>query len=349
MNNRVLTACLMTVGSIATAAEKPVIIERVEVRDQPNLNGSVAFTFTKPQGWKHEGSVPWSPFMVHQANIKLRVWSPDSLEQVSTTEWCLFAYMKNPGFAVQRFGDYYGGLFCEPMNPTELHTAMVQHLGPKAPGKIVSQKDLPDLAKAYSQATGMKVRAGKTRVAYRVDGVEVEEDYYLVLGYLEIPTPSGTMYQFYPIVQPLALRAEKGKLDEATPRLAAIGLTIQPTQELGLAVKQGLAGLMKLHFNRLQAIDELSKTISANNDAMISMIRHERQTRWAREDRLSRDFSDYIRGVDRYTDGRTEYTVWSTHQFAWADRTGRVYQTNDANDNPNRHQSGTWSQLRQSR
>jgi hypothetical protein len=108
----------------------------------------------------------------------------------------------------------------------------------------------------------------------------------------------------------------------------------------------GVAKLMDQFYDEQAAIAELSRRISANNDAMLAMMRAEREDRWAREDVRAKKFSDYIRGVDNYTDGKTTYTVPYGYSQIWSDGSGTVILSNDSNYDPNRTERGTWNELK---
>jgi hypothetical protein len=350
MTRRLLTAALLLAPALAAAADpnKAVVLERVALSD-PILGKSPACTILKPKGWKASGQVNWEPGTIHQAHVDLTVSDPDSLAQFKTTPVPYFGSDSGNGLGKKRFDPYYSGLYCDPLTPVELHAAVLEAFPDAAPKgtKVVKQTDLPDVAKVFAKQTGLTVHAGRTRLTYKVDGVAVEEDFYLVLGYTATRLPTGgTFYQFWPLGQPFSLRAEKGKLDDATPLLMAVAYSYQPTEALGLAKAKGLATLMGQFYDQIAALDRLSKSISANNDAMLDMIRTGREARWAAEDRAAQKFSDYIRGVDRYTDGKSSYTVPYGYSGVWSDGSGTVILSNDRGYDPNRSERGTWSELK---
>ena len=64
-------------------------------------------------------------------------------------------------------------------------------------------------------------------------------------------------------------------------------------------------------------------------------------------DRLSTQFSQYMRGVDEYKDPNLGGSVElpSGYQQAWSNPLGEYWLTDDPNFDPNRDANGTWTPL----
>ena len=346
--NRFLIAAAVATASSPAFADKPktVVLERVEVPD--STGKIVASTLYKPKGWTCDMEAKWYPGWFHQVCVEGSVSEPNGLERYRALQWARMVYIADSTLPTpNRMTGYLGGLYLEPMKPGELFEATYLKDGyKKLNAKVVGNKDMPEVAAVFVKQLGNKnVLASKTRLKYKLGDEAVEEDVYIVCDYNPTETGYGKFVQWGPATPPFSLRAAEGKLDAATPRLLAIMHSHRATPALVEGIVAGFAKDSKEFYDRSAAIDRLSKSIGANNDAMLAHIRSERTTRWAAEDRSSKQFSDYIRGVDAYTDGRTTFTVPSGYTGYWSDGRGTVVLSDDADYDPNRSGNGTWSRL----
>lgn len=62
-------------------------------------------------------------------------------------------------------------------------------------------------------------------------------------------------------------------------------------------------------------------------------------------DRINDSFSNYIRGVDRYSDGETPVRLPSGHSNAWVNNKGEYILTNTTGYDPFVNYGGNWKQL----
>jgi len=111
-------------------------------------------------------------------------------------------------------------------------------------------------------------------------------------------------------------------------------------------------------YAQIQAAAQLSRTISANNDAMLASIDAQRQAQAARDAAARQqaghggdpndDFSLYIRGTERMKDpywGESDQS--SNQQYHWTDGSGNYQHSNDSTYNPNVGAGGgpTWQRM----
>ncbi len=351
MTRSVLAATLMataTIANLASAAEpKTLTLEKQEIHDK--ALGATAATILKPKGWNLESKVTWTPHLIHQVNFVVTVSHPTSGERFQTIPLASFVYIDNFPMRPNTFDTVYSGLWCEPKSPVEFtKLALKKSTTATKNAKIIDTTDLPDVAKQYGKLAATPVNeATKIRIRYDEEGTTYDEDLYVAFGYSTMDTGyGGKMTIFAPIIHTFSLRAKKGELDKATPRMLAIAHSFQTTQDLEVARMKGVSAAMNRHYDALAAIDKVSKQISANNDSMIAMIRSERETRWASEDRASRKFSEYIRGVEGYSDGKNVYTVPSGYSNVWSDSNGTVILSNESGYDPNQTENGSWKMLK---
>ena len=150
-----------------------------------------------------------------------KVRDPHGLEQYETLASCNCVWLSHPTFPLKEGSNYRGNVVL-PL-PRDIGEMVRKYTLPafrKGTGaKVVECVPMPEVEKLLArQAGGAKVAAARVRVAYKVDGKEVQEDLYLGIdassadiGYNCICTIWG------PAFQPFAIRAAKGELDTAIP------------------------------------------------------------------------------------------------------------------------------------
>jgi hypothetical protein len=346
LSSAILSAVVSTAG--IAAPPKTLVLEKIEV---PDSKGKiVASTLYQPKGWTCDMEAKWYPNWHHQACLEGSVSDPNSLERYQALQWsrCIHATGMVGGWSPPQLSNYLGSLYLEPMKPSELfETTFMKHGFKNLNAKIVEHKEMPEVAAMFIKSTGIKnILANKTRITYKIGRDEVEEDIYLICDYNVTDTAGGGKLTLCgPTVPPFALRAAKGKLDDATPKLLSIVHSHKVTEAYIHGVVNGFQKMSNDFYDNIAVIDRVSKQVSANNDAMISSIRNERTTRWANEDRASKKFSDYILGVDAVTDGRNTYTVPVGYSNSWSDGS-TIILSNDTNYDPNQTERGTWNPLK---
>ena len=190
----------------------------------------------------------------------------------------------------------------------------------------------------------MAFTAGRVRLEYELDGKPVEEDLYCVLNSMALPGANLTIQ----IADKLSgLRAPKGKLDEATKLFETM---IHSTRiNLGWFNKysQLAQALTQAQMNQIRAAGELSRYISRTSSEISDMMRRSYEQRQASQDRISKNWSQYMRGVDEYHDpvaGRP-VELPSGYKNAWVSGNGEYIVTDSLNFDPNVELNGNWQKL----
>lgn len=353
MKIRIATlAMAATVGAIGRADEPnpPLELELVTVR-HPAIFNMAAGQFLIPREWKYQGGLQNYPWAWHQVCLEATVSNPNSLEQLEFLRWSHCVWHTAHAFPTPRMQLDRAGLFSlEPMTPREVIEKVTLPQARKGlNARVISHDDLPDVARALSAfvGPGAVVKAGRTRVAYKVNGKPVEEDFYQALYYIPANIGAGQSTFWGPVAPPFSLRAAQGELDGATPHMLAIhhSFWVNPKWADEVAKTQALFYWRVSN----QTINEamLSKRIAANNDAIRSMIRDSYESRQRATDRAAKNFSDYIRGVQEFTSGSTSYVLPNTRKYAWVDGLDNVVMSDDAGFNPNvSGRTGRWTQLK---
>lgn len=360
MTSRTLTlttACLLAVGPLAgsVAAQQPLVMERATVRDPMAINKD-AVTFLKPKGWKVEGSVRWYPNLWNQACVEVKVSNPDNLEQLETFPWACCSWFTNPVIPMKR-GTNYMGTFLEPPceDPREyVRQYAIPLLRKGTDATIVSYQEMPEVAKSLVALNdGARVRSGRTRIEYRVNGQLVQEDIYvsLYMVRMNLGVNGGESILWGPAWPPYAIRAPKGQLDAVTPLLLATVNSGQVNPYWFGEYNYVCDLFRKRHSDAIRQAKETSDHITRNNEEIRQMFRDSYEKRQASMDRINQNFSDYIRGVTRYHSPHSTYPVQlpSGYSYAWAGSNGTYIMSNNAGFDPNVGSTQTFQQMKQAR
>jgi hypothetical protein len=339
----------------ATAQAQNIELQPHTVRDPVAVNQD-AVTFLKPKGWAVSGGVKWYLELSHQACVEVKIANPKGLEQIETLPWCTFTYITNPVFPLKTGSNYLGNIVHYPVDdPREaVKQFTIPLVRAKYNPKIVGYVNMPEVAKSLSAMHGgASVKSGKVRLEYALDGKMVEEDIYLSIFVTSAPIGGNSRsYIWGPAWPPFSLRAEKGKLDEQTPlMLAVVNSTVINPKWFGEVVY-----VQKLFQERIRQgtanAAKLSETIRKNGDAIFKMSSESYWKQQASQDRIHRNFSDYIRGVTRYqspTNSGQTIQLPNTHQYAWSSPSGGYILSNDPNYNPNQGSTYSWQLLKQAK
>ncbi|MBK7358506.1 MAG: hypothetical protein IPI45_09780 [Saprospiraceae bacterium] len=189
--------------------------------------------------------------------------------------------------------------------------------------------------------------SGFVRISYQENNKSYEEEFYGQLdvthsisqGYVTLRSIVWSASGLYSCKSP-AGELEKCRRIALTikasskPTLAFYNKFIQVTQLLSDAVYQ-----------RIYAAGQISKIISQTNDAVSKSISDSYWNTQKSYDRTNQQFSDYLRGVDRYSDGQNNIQLPSGYSQAWVNEHGEYLMSETQGYNPNQELQGNWKQL----
>lgn len=374
---RLLATVLVLLLGLGTAHSAPSLRFRAyEVHDEQQ-GGLVVSRIMVPEQWKVTSKVVWNYSDVSQP---VRAWaraeSPDGSAWVEFFPYEVFFWLE-PVRAQVPLGGRNLGMIHAPN--VQLNDAMKRFvLAPyrsKLPGfQVGASRPVNGLAQAFGQGGPNTDRgsAMATRIHYTVNGQPAEEDVYAMLGQgnrIPYTGPQGTWYESHrPLMFAHAVGATNGQLDAMYPLLSYIATSVR-VDPAWAAHSQKVVAYLSAEFNRniargyaqIQAAAALSKSISANNDAMLSSMQAQRQAqaqadsarRAAANAPSSRDgFSEYIRGVETMKD-----PYWGTSQqsyqqkYHWTDGQGNYRSSSESGFNPNVGAGGgpTWQRMEPAR
>jgi hypothetical protein len=245
--------------------------------------------------------------------------------------------------------------------PTDLHTAFTRVIIPGTRAKvsglrIAEEKDVPELARIARggpvQGVQASARGGKIRIGYAEKGTQFEEEIYAAVSQFVTHMP-GSGYSpayfinYWYIDYVFSFRAEKGRLDSHSRVFQAMIYSIRVNPMWFAKVVNVKEMLAQQAIQGIKAVGRIGEMVSRAGSSM----REEQQRDWERrqqaKDRIVQNFSDNIRGVERYNDpfAGKEVELPSGYGNAWANNLGEYVVTESPSFNPNVGSNLHWERL----
>jgi len=315
------------------------------VRDS-QLNNMEAVRLLVPTDWRVQGGIHWRHDRAILATAVLRIFNPNASEELNLLPIEQFA-QSNPGYGFGIGSIYLGSELQPAMDPQTFVARVVmpryrREIGPATP---VGGGELPAVAQA-AQTPGMpsQTRAGRFRFSYTLAGRQMEEDVYCVLGYTSAPAVQ-TVY--WSAAHLYSMRAERGQLDQKTKLMQAIASSSRINLQWFNAYLQVWEMWKANVMQSIQNAGHLSRYIAGINNEITAMNRQAWEQQQASQDRISRRFSEYIRGVDTYQNPLTNQPVQLPGGYgrAWTNASGEYIVSDSASYNPNIGATTNWQPL----
>jgi len=277
--------------SEALAAQGGLDFTTYEVTD-PNFNNIRVASITIPAGWRTSSQVRWDftsanyPVQVH-----VRVQSPDGkmwieLLPLDAVYWMDRTFGQPIPVGQRSFGAVYA--------PNASIEQAMQHLvvlpaRGRMPGFQITAKRPVDAARLAQAFGGVNWRgeAMSMRVRYTLNGAPAEEDFftfYAAVQTIPYTGPQGTTHEFHRmLLLSHAVGATDGLLPSVYPLLVTVAASIRNDENYQRhiqAVQRHITAQFNAYLQRgydsIAAAGQLSRTISANNDALLSSMQQER-------------------------------------------------------------------------
>lgn len=221
-------------------------------------------------------------------------------------------------------------------------------------GKVISYVDQKILADQHqnSNQQGSLVKAtyqlGMVRVEYAEDGQTMEEEFYGQLDISDVSTPTAlgnSKGLIWGASNLYSLKAPKGSLNECRKIAQTVRYSARITKPFYNRLAQVMRLLSDQYYQQIYQAGQISKIISQTNDQMIANIDASYRSSQKSADRTNNQFSDYMRGVDRWTDGGSEVQLPSGYSDAWVNDRGEYLLSNTHGYNPGTDYGGSWKEL----
>jgi hypothetical protein len=232
---------------------------------------------------------------------------------------------------------------------------------------VVKQEALPELAAmGREKYPGPEYRnavfqAGKMRFEYFENGVDMEEDVYVLTAAVQFPVAQTVTTAWAPDEIRYS-KAPKGTLDAQVPLFQTVMFSLRPnlkwfaalqdvSQELArMQAQASTAAVSQAMQQQMAAADraiELRKRAQDHNDQISDLVMQGYQHRQATMDRVNARWDRTIRGVEVYRNADTGENVElpSGYSSAWRNKSGEYLVTGSANYDPNSASNGAWTRL----
>jgi hypothetical protein len=323
--------------------------------------GTKAFTMLIPSGWQTEGNIRWvldNPTMPAYGDFK--AWNPNGHEEFHFFENQAFFASNNP-MIQQTFppgSHYFGALVHEPLGPIDAlkEIALPKFRSDVQNLRVINQEELPQVEKNFQTGTDastgvvISADAGKIRIEYTLNGVEMEEEFYCVIQTTDIPIPTvfGTYRNINWYMTYLeSFRAEKGKLDAQSETFQIISYFARTDLNWLNKYNQVVNYLIQKQIQQIQSLGQLSSIVSQTSSDISDANFEAWQQDQNIKDQLADDFSNSILGVQSYNnpfDGGT-VDLPSGYSNVWGNSLGEYILSDSASYNPNLESNLNWQQM----
>lgn len=332
---------------VETSLKKQTVIDALGT-------GGPAATLLVPAGWQLDARVLWRPLPSDPATFQIVARSQDGSSEIGILPNLVFAW--NPMLAQMGLpGNVFLGAEIKPptMDAAEaVQNLVIPRFQPALRGaRMIGGEPLPGLAAAAArknpdaQAFRPSFAATRTRFEYVSSGITYEEDLYLVLTSVQIPT-AGMSVTYWSVDQAFYSRAKKGALEHQQGLMEAMIFSFKPTLQWYNRYSQVSQMLVQDQIQQSNRAVELSRFLARTSEQITASVRSAYQNRQQALDRVNAQWDQHIRDVDEYRAGNGEsMSLPSGYEKAWTNATGDVVLSNSVSFNPNAGSSLDWRQM----
>jgi hypothetical protein len=313
-----------------------------EIIDQEGT-GMAAITYILPEDWTVQDKLYWE---YRDPTIPIRY---QGIYQNSTSKMSIQYY---PAVRASWNTGPSGTTGYRP--PSDVVSGIKDLIRQERSGKNIQYTDQKNLSnnpgtnyQGGVQANSLS-QAGAVRIEYEENGEPFEEEFYGQLDLTDVTTPSvmGNMETIiWGITNLHSEKAPKGKLDECRKIAQAVQSSVQITKPFFNRLSQVVQLLSNQVYQQIYQAGQISRIISETNDQMIANIDASYQQAQQISEKANDNFSNYMRGVDRYSDGDSQIQLPSGYNNAWVNDKGEYILSNTQGWDPNTELNGNWKLL----
>ena len=334
----------------APAAAKPeecvLKFTRLSIKD-PQMNNMEAISYLIPEGWQAKGGIVWFPDHIILANLLMTITDPATGAQIEFLPMQHFTWVDQPVMPMTPGQNYMGKIVSRP--PGDVPEFIRAFNAPQAMAQLQHAKqtgieELRKVAEQVSAAWGgqARVMSSKVRYEYERSGKAWEEDVFVTLV---VNSQQGMT--IWSVNSAYSFRAPKGELDKVAPKMATIVSTGRITQDW----YGGYMYVQQLFMDRMnQGIKNaaaISATVTKNSEEIRKMFGESYRKQQESQDRTSRGFSEYVRGVQTYENPYDSRPVQlpSGYRDAWVSASGEYLLSTQAGFDPNVGATVEWKRM----
>lgn len=326
-------------------------LRAVSVND-PMVNNIEAFRMLVPADWQVQGGVVWRIEMANLASVIMRVFAPNGSAMLETYPNIPFTWDQNGIFGFSPGSIYLGQIVHAPIWDAAAYVQQIilPQFRRGINARVVARQELADVAQqtatnVYEPGLNKRVLAERVRVEYEYGGQWYEEDFYPVLVFAQSPMmPTGVIWI---TDRMFSFRAVKGTIDAHAPLLHSIISSIRVNPTWFAQYMRVFEMWQRGQMEAIRSAGELSRYLARTSDEISAAYQQAWENQQRSQDRLSRQYSEYIRGVETYSDpyaGR-DVQLPSGYTNYWVSANGEYLLSNQAGFNPNVGSTQNWQQM----
>ena len=324
------------------------------------MTGMEAFRLLIPKGWRAEGKITWSANPALPAQARFRFFNPNGTEEFNLFPTQSYFWTNNqialstnpPGSL--RFGTLV-------MSPIDLHTALTRVIIPQARAgvsglRIIQEKEVPELAKLArgQQVQGVRsyARGGKMRIQYQERGRPMEEELYAAVSQFVTDLPGSAFtppyfINYWYIDYVFSFKAEKSRLDSQAKVFQTMVYSLKVNPRWFAKVANVREMMAQNAIRGIKAIGRIGDMVARAGSDMREDQMRDWERRQQANDRIVQNFTDNIRGVERFNDpfAGKEVELPSGYGRAFANNLGEYIVTDSPSYNPNIGSNLHWEEL----
>jgi len=304
------------------------------------------------QGWNVTGGIVWRPNNAGLAVVDMTVSSPDNKHKLRAYPTDYFCYAEYLTMTFPIGTNYMGMELQQPMLDVKqyLRSVVLPRYRGNSTIQLGAAQPLPQIAASIAQTMqepGVQKRAIAARVRgtyTAVDGTPMEEDFYCVLWMCH--SAMSPRFVQWGCERCYSFAAPRGQLDQSAKQFQVMVASVQ-TQPAWLHKYEQVRQLfLERLASGIRNAGQLSQYLAQiNNDIDETIIRGYEQ-RQRQLDRVNREFSNYIRGVQDYQrPGGAMVSLPAGYQTAWVNNMGQYLLSNQPGFDPNNQLTGNWQPL----
>jgi hypothetical protein len=334
-------------------------LKKFSYMDRQGIGGE-AFSLLIPSEWEFQGGITWkldNPGMPAVAEFTVR--NPKGFEALEVfPNQAMFWTNNQMLLATFPAGARYFGAEVRPVaDPANALTEIVlpRFRGNVSGLKIIHQKNLPELARALgagSSQPGVETfgDAAKIRIAYLKNGVPMEEEIFAVVegfsfGFQSMQGMITNTNWFVDYI--FSFKAKKGELDANAAMFQTMVDSFKVNPDWFNKYNQTVNYLIQAQIQQIRSMGELSRIISQTSNEISDSMMKSYQERQQVYDRISENFSEYVRGTEHYNnpiEGR-EMELPGGYNHVWTNSGGEYIFTDNPNYNPNVGSNINWEEM----
>ena len=322
--------------------------------------GIEAFGFLMPSDWAFDGGIRWvldNPGMPAVAAFTVKNPKGAEVFEVFPNQ-AMFWTNNQMLLATFPVGSRYFGAEVRPMaDPMQALTEIVlpRFRGNAAGLKIVSRKNLPELAKALGAGApqpGVQTfaDAAKIRIEYTESDVLMEEEIFAVtegfsFGFQSMQGMITNTNWYVDYI--FSFKTPKGDLDARAPLFQTMVNSFKVNPDWFSKYNQTVEYLIQAQIQNIRNIGELSRIISRTSNEISDSMMQSYENRQQVYGRISENFSEYVRGTEHYNnpiEGR-EVELPGGYNHVWTSAGGEYILTDNPNYNPNVGSNQHWEAI----